>query len=283
LENNEKFLIWKFLGYVVGGFIALFLVVYLILFVFFMDRVQPSAGEEAVLIHKPRFYGQEGVDPIPVKTGSKYIWTSTEHLMVNTLPIQETIHLDDFNTSDGVPLDFDCLIRFRVTDSVRIIKEFGWNWYQVNLKSEVVNRVRSAVKKHGLNETAIEVRAIDEIDAEVTEAVKQYLESINIPVELIDFTVGRANPPQGVLDQRAATAVQQQKILTEAQRKLAEDAREVAEISRAKADNAYRNNMQLSPEQFLTLETLKTLNHVGGQGSTFIIGVDKISPSIVRK
>jgi hypothetical protein len=39
--------------------------------------------------------------------------------------------------------------------------------------------------------------------------------------------------------------------------KLAEDQRMQAEQSRANADNAYREAMHLSPEQFIQLETIK--------------------------
>jgi hypothetical protein len=59
------------------------------------------------------------------------------------------------------------------------------------------------------------------------------------------------------------------------QTKLAEDQRKAAEQSRASADNAYREAMQLSPDQFLQLERIKMQIEVcGHQGSncTFFIG-----------
>jgi hypothetical protein len=49
------------------------------------------------------------------------------------------------------------------------------------------------------------------------------------------------------------------------QRKLAEDQRLKAEQSRANADNAYRESMHLSPEQFIQLETIKMQDHVCGR------------------
>lgn len=76
-------------------------------------------------------------------------------------------------------------------------------------------------------------------------------------MKLVQVTVGKANPPDAIKNQRIATAEQQQRALTEQQKKLAEDQREQAELSRAKADNAYRNAMTLSAEQFLRLETIK--------------------------
>jgi hypothetical protein len=87
--------------------------------------------------------------------------------------------------------------------------------------------------------------------------MRTHLASIGIPVSLIAVTVGRANPPDAIKNQRVETATQEQRINTEHQRKLAEDSRLAAEKSRAAADNAYRNQMNLSPNQFIQLEAIK--------------------------
>jgi Ca2+-dependent lipid-binding protein len=78
------------------------------------------------------------------------------------------------------------------------------------------------------------------------------------------MTVGKANPPDSVKNQRIETATQEQRIQTEQQMKLAEDQRKAAETSRADADNAYREAMHLSPEQFIQLETIKMQAQVCG-------------------
>jgi hypothetical protein len=36
-------------------------------------------------------------------------------------------------SSDGVPLDFDAVIRLQVTDSVRLIANFGEKWFESNV------------------------------------------------------------------------------------------------------------------------------------------------------
>jgi hypothetical protein len=88
------------------------------------------------------------------------------------------------------------------------------------------------------------------------------------------MTVGKANPPDAIKNQRIETATQEQRIQTEKQTKLAEDQRQQAEQSRANADNAYREAMHLSPEQFIQLEMIKMQRDVcGGNGKgncTFI-------------
>lgn len=234
----------------------------------------PDAGTEAVLIMKPWFFGHGGVEPVPVKTGRAIIVVSTDVVIVDMRPTQYALHLDDFMSADGVPLDFDAVLRLQVIDSVKLIEGFGERWYEVNVAAEFSNRVRQAVRKHGMNETAIETKAIEAIDEEVTQSLQQYFLDAKMPVKLVQMTVGKANPPDAIKTQRIETANQQQRQMTEQQRKLAEDQRKAAETSRAAADNAYRNAMSLSPDQFIALENIKMQRTVCATESqcTFIAG-----------
>lgn len=244
-------------------------------------NASPDAGHEAVLIKKPLIFGHGGVADEPVKTGLTFIAPTTGAIYVNMQPIQFTEHFDDLMSSDGVPLDFDSVLRLKITESVRLIRDFGPKWYENNVQAEYRNRVRQAVRKHGMNETAISTVAVEAIDSEVTEAMEKYLSSIKIPVLFVQMTVGKANPPDSIKNQRIETAAQQQRVMTEQQRKLAEDERKAAESSRAVADNAYRNMMQLSPEQFLRLETIKMQRDVCSKGGcSFIVTDGKITPIV---
>lgn len=134
--------------------------------------------------------------------------------------------------------------------------------------------VRQAVRKRGMNETAISTTALDDIDREIHDALVAFIKEKSLPVRLITMTVGRANPPDAIKHQRVDTATQEQRIQTEKQTKLAEDQRKMAEQSRADADNAYSESMHLSPEQFIQLEQIKMLRAVCGEqgkiGCTFI-------------
>lgn len=235
--------------------------------------VKVPAGHEAVLIKQPWIFGHGGVDPEPVKTGLEWIAPTTDSVGVSMQPIQFQLHFEDLMSMDGVPLDFDAVVRLRVTDSVSLIKNFGPEWYKNNIEKEFSNRVRQAVRKHGMNETAISTTAIDAIDNEISKEMASYLELAKLPLALVQVTVGKANPPDSIKNQRVETAAQQQRILTEQQRKMAEDSRKEAERSRASADNAYREAMQLSPDQFLKLETIKMQQHACAAGHcTFIVG-----------
>lgn len=235
------------------------------------SSVAPDAGHESVLIQKPLFFGRGGVDQSPVRTGRVFVALTTQDVDVNMQP--ETFHLniDDMMSLDGVPLDFNSTIRLQVTDSVKLVTTFGPKWYENNVQQPFFQAIRNAVKKHGMNEVAISTVASDQIDNEVTSEITQYLTDKGLPIRLIDVTVGKANPPDSVKHQRVETATQEQRINTERQRKLAEDIRKGAEQARAEADNAYRTSMQLNPEQFLQLESIKAMRDVCGSGHCSIV------------
>lgn len=255
------------------------------------SRYSPNAGEEIVLVQKPWFFGHGGVVAEPVTTGLAWTAPTTDGVTVNMQPLQINEPFDDLMCKDGVPLDFDAYIRLRVTDSVALVKYFGKNWYETNLRAEFRNAVRDEVKKFGLNETAIDTSAIATIDSNVTEKIKSYLataefgkERVRLPVEFLAVTVGKANPPDAVKTQRIATAEQQQRALTEKERKLAEDQRFEAEKSRAAADNAYRNEMGISTTGFIELESIKMMKEVCGDGAcTFIVNPGNVTPTISVK
>lgn len=233
--------------------------------------ITADAGEEVVLVKKPIIFGSGGVDQTPVKTGQVWAALTTSGVPVNMQPKTYSVDFNDLMSSDGVPLDFHAMIRLRVTNSVGLVTNFGTAWFNNNIAPKFNSYVRDAVKRHGMNETAISTEAIEAIDSAVTASLSEYITSIKIPVELLDMTVGRANPPDAVKNQRMETAAQEQRINTEAKRKLAEDARRASEISRAAADNAYREAMRLSPDQFLALEAIKTQAAVCGNGNcTFV-------------
>lgn len=229
----------------------------------------PDAGHEVVLVQKPWFFGHGGVMEDPVKTGRVIAALTTDGIDVSMQPQRFEANIQDAMTSDGVPLDFHAVAVLQVTDSVKLIKTFGPQWFHNNLEQPFLTSIRQAVRKHGMNETAISTTAIDAIDSEIRAALLKYVgvES-GLPVRLVSVTVGRANPPDSVKNQRIETAAQQQRIQTEQQKKLAEDQRKMAEESRAQADNAYREAMHLSPEQFIQLEVLKMQTAVCGPGKS---------------
>jgi regulator of protease activity HflC (stomatin/prohibitin superfamily) len=252
--------------------LVLILMVFGISFLTGCSMKAPDAGHEIVLIQKPWLFGHGGVVDEPVKTGLSITAITTDGVDVSMQPIKHDVNLPDTMTSDGVPITFHAIMVVQITDSVSLIKNFGSQWYENNVEEQFKTMVRQAVRKRGMNETAISTTAIDAIDAEIKEALIAFFLEKKLPVKLVTMTVGKANPPDAIKNQRVETAAQQQRIQTEIQTKLAEDQRKMAEQSRADADNAYREAMHLSPDQFIQLENIKMLKEVGTKGATFIVG-----------
>ena len=253
-------------------------------------RASPDSGQEAVLIRKPWVFGHGGVASEPIKTGLTYTSITTQVVYVPVVPQLVKEHFADIMSSDGVPLSFDAYVQLRVTDSVKLVTSFSGAldpleggipaWYAYNLQGPIRNTIRMAVKKHGLNEIAITDVAGVTIEAEVKHAINAYLEHRGMPVELVDFTLGKTNPPDAIKDQRVRTAAEQQRQITEHQTQAAEEARKGAELARAEADNAYREKLGLSPEQFIHLQQIDMQKKVCDGGKcTFIIGA-AISPVV---
>jgi GH24 family phage-related lysozyme (muramidase) len=236
------------------------------------NTVAPDPGHEGVLVMKPLFFGDGGVDPVPVKPAElTYTALTTSAYYVDMRPMQVNVTIDDAMSADNVPLDFSASIRLQVTDSVRVIAAFGEQWFANNVQKEFENRIRTAIKKHSLNAVAGNAAVAAQIDEEVSAEMRAYIEEAGIPVRVIGVTVGRANPPDSIRTQREATAAQQQRLETEKQALRAEEVREEAERQRARADNAYRLGMQLSPEQFVELKRLDAFREACGDGKCTIV------------
>ena len=221
------------------------------------STVTPDAGHQVVLIEKPMIFGHGGIDPEPISTGRTFIALTTQDIDVNMQPQKYEVEMDDTMTSDGVPITFHAIVVLQITDSVKLITVFGPQWYENNVLEPYKTMVRQTVRQHGMNETAISTTALDQIDNQIKTDLEKFLVEKQLPVRLVTMTVGRANPPDSIKHQRIDTATQEQRIQTEKQTALAEIQRKQAETARADADNAYREAMHLSPEQFIELEKIK--------------------------
>lgn len=224
--------------------------------------VQPDAGHERVLIAKPYIFGHGGVLPEPVKSGSEIVAASTDAVDVNMMNQRVDNNFRDLMTADGVPVEVDTTAIIKVTDSVELIAKFGPNWYGDNIQAELANQVRQEVRQHGLQDIAIQTTSITDVQAKTKAAVVDYITKKNMPVQVVDIIIGKVLPPDAVRNQRIETAQQEQRVQTETQRQKAEDTRKGAETSRASADNAYRNSLGLSPEQFVQLEAINAQKEI---------------------
>ena len=71
-----------------------------------------------------------------------------------------------------------------------LIRNFGPDWYSNNLEEPFRAMVRQAVRKRGINETAISTTALDDIDNEIRDQLRLFIKEKALPVELVTMTVG---------------------------------------------------------------------------------------------
>ena len=243
----------------------------------------PNAGHEVVWVEKPLIFGHGGVDPTSVKPGREYGAITSDAVDVNMLPQRVDMEFDDMMTKSGVPVSFHVVATFRVIDSVKLVRQYGADvnqqtgipgFWDRSIDQPLRTAVRDSVKKRDMQEMAISQTAADAVGQEVSAAAIEIVQQTGVPILFSAINVGRVNPPDAIKNQRIETAAQEQRAITEQQTKLAEDQRKAAEQSRAAADNAYRQAMQLSPDQFLQLERIKMQRDVCSKGTncTFFIG-----------
>lgn len=217
--------------------------------------VTPGPGEEAVLIDKPYLFGSEGVRrDETIKTGRSFEWFSTDYVLVNMTPQTADLSFNDFSSSDNILLDFSTTIQYRVTDAALMIDKFGPQWLKNNIESQYTAIVRNEVKGRTMSQMMSNVEVAQAVDDAVTEKIRALVKENGIPVEIINITLGRARPNDDVLEQMNKTAAEQQRELTMIAATRAEKEREKEQAAKAAADNAYRNALGLTPQQYLERE-----------------------------
>lgn len=220
--------------------------------------VTPAADEVAVLVDRPLMFGEGGVRNDDVRQGGTrtYTWFSTTAHNMTIKPQAFEQKFNDFATSDNAPLDFVTTLRFRVTNAPDLLR-LGEGWFTNSIAPQYADIVRREVKKYPLVDVMSNGAVADSLDARVTEQVKALVAEQKLPIEVLTVNLGRAMPEANVLKEMNETVVQRQRKLTMDQAKLAEDARKEQQMAKAVADNAYRNGLGMSPEQFVTLELAK--------------------------
>lgn len=267
---------------IIGALASIPVVIALAVYTIFMTSVTVEPGTEVVLVDRPWFFGHEGVRPEPLREGRKLIFRSTDYKVVRVTPYAIPSNFDDLASSDNVLLDFQSTTIVQVTDSVQLVQKFGDKWYENNLDSPYRSVVRDAVKAHSMSATMSSVATAQNMDVEITKTLMKLVEEKKIPVRIVEHSLGRAKPNTEVLTQMNLTAQEQQRKKTIIAATAAENAREEQERSKARADKAYRDAMNLSPESFIQLEIARRYSEACAE-STCIITTGANPPGIVTK
>lgn len=282
-QNQKRFAVSGFIIAMVLAAVTVLVVAFsFISWLFFMESVTVQPGEEAVLVDRPYFFGQEGVRKEVLREGRELIWVTTDAIKVNKLPESKPVPLDDFSSSDNILLDFETSIQLRVVDSRDLIQNFGAEWFNNNVRPQYISIVREAVKKRSMSDMMSNPAVAAQVDAEVTRGLEQLIRTNRIPVQIINVAMGRAKPNKSVLDQMNETAAQQQRNKTLIAATAAEVQRKEEQKAKAEADNAYRMEMKLDTREFVQLQTAKIYADACKEAKNCVFSANGQSPVMVN-
>jgi regulator of protease activity HflC (stomatin/prohibitin superfamily) len=238
-------------------------------------RIITEPGTETVLVDKPflpSWLVTGGVREETQKKGSAWYWWTTYEVAVTISPIRYDEPLEHLPTADNNFINYASYVVLQWKDPAYLVEKFGYvNWYENNLQAQYRTIVRNVSKKYSMTKIMTDPPTLTTIENEISDEFRKHIKSTGLHVDLINVNMGRVLPNEAVVVEMDNTAVAQQNIKTQLQRKAAEDARLAAEQSRANADNAYREAMHLDAAQFVALEAIKRYSEACIKSSCVIV------------
>lgn len=222
-------------------------------------RVQPDGDQESVLVYKPYLFGHGGVDDVPVAAGATWcVWT-TDHVDFNITPQTLTEEFDNMIPSDNTPVSFSAYLKVKVKkgETPNLYKNFGINWYANSIQATFRTLVREKACVYKMFDLASKREISAKLEQEIFVFISDYVKKINLPVEVMQVSIGAITPPEQVLTETKLTAAQNQSKLTQTARADAETFRKQAEINKAIADKAYMQEMGMSIDQYRSIRQLE--------------------------
>lgn len=239
-------------------------------------------GFAGVPVDSPWLWGDSGVRNESKAPGRYWEWKTTEYRMVPTTPLRQPVQIDDFTTSDNYRVDFSSVVNMRISDPVSVVSVWTLQFWSVSILSEYNAIARRAVKKYPLIDLMGSNDVLTEIDNEITAGLRAFIAMRKIPAVVDGVAMGQARPNTIVFNQIEETARVVQERLTYVERGKAEQERTKSETQRAIADKAYRNSMNISVEEFTTLQLMKMQTDACVKAAQCFIGVDKVATSKSR-
>jgi len=222
-------------------------------------RVAPNGDEESVLLMKPLIFGHGGVDETPVSSGAEWVASTTDYVTFKITPVTLAEKFDDMMTDDNTPVDFSAYLRIQIKKGQTPIlyKNFGENWYENNIAPTFRAQVRDKASSHKMFDLTSNREILASIEKDLFDKISDHIHKMNMPIAVLQVTVGAVTPPAEVLEETRRTAAQNQSKLTQEARANAELARKQAEINKAIADQSYQRQMSMTMADYLKLRNLE--------------------------
>lgn len=264
------------------------------------SQVAVDEGTRTLCVKRPYIFGSDGVEIL--KPGRHVMAWTSDDVPVNVRPKKYKETFDNLNTKDNNPVDFDIFFNLQVisTKVDSLYSNFGVSteasgeevWYVNNLKNKLRNIVRDKCKEYEMNPLTNSTTVSNEVIEYVKAEGNKYIKSIGIPVVLLDVSMGKVNPPKPVLEERERTASAKQAEKTIFQtnknkdlknKQLIKDqiARAEREKKRALADKAYKNTMNLTTSQYISILKLENEKILFSNGGAKVVQVNGGSSALV--
>lgn len=223
------------------------------------SSVSVDGGQEAVLIEKPMFFGHGGVDETPITSGREFVALTTDNVKFSIIPQTKEEDFDKLMTKDNTPVTLTTFIKYQIRkgQTPTLYKNFGVDWYAHSIGPTFWALVRDKASQYRMFELTSDREILAGLEKTLFETIAQYTVKQGLPVDILQVTIGKVTPPDEVLEETRRTAAQNQSILTQQARSNAELSRKQAEINKAIADNAYKQQMNMSTAEYLALRQLE--------------------------
>lgn len=217
------------------------------------EKIKTDPGNVTVQIKKPLFGGEGGVRETPLNPGTKYQGAWHSYAQFPTTPIKLEEEFSDIITKDNNPIDFKAYFIYEYIPQKTpiLFQNFGLNWYANNVEEEFRKRIRDYCSRYKMFTLTTDRTIVTKLQERIKNEMITYINHIGIPIKVNDVIIGRVIPPKAVIDETIKTAAQIQRKKTLIAEKLAEDERALVEKAKAKADNAYRQELGYSTSQYL--------------------------------
>lgn len=229
-----------------------------------------DAEEEGVWIKQPFLFGHGGIDPDPVTTGLSYGAFSSSVEYFRMTPQRYDEKFDDIFSNDNTPLDFNTYINIQIKKGKTpvLLENYGKDWYRHNIQVYYRNKTREYVSMYSPFDLISNREVLNKIDNQLMQDMTNYIQELSkdkeFPITIKSITTGAARPNADQLTEMNRTASYIQAKRSEEQKTIAEKARAESERQRAIADKAYMTEMNLSPDQFITLKAWDIIEKKNG-------------------
>jgi hypothetical protein len=230
------------------------------------DLCTVDGGEEGVFIKKPWFFGDGGVDPQALTSGSEWKVLSTDYVVYSVINTKYTENFDDTATNETTTVDMNAHLFLRITPGKSPIlhENYGTNWYDNNIKEIFRKYVKDFASRYDMITLVSQREIYDEIEPiiekQMIDHINRLSETKELPIEVVDVVVDKATPNDGVREELNNTAIYMQQRNTQVMKQEMEIARRETERLRALADKEYQITMGFTPTQFIQLRALELEN-----------------------